>query len=110
MDTSEQAYLPQIQKIYGFKPGTLDSIDWVLIIGGVLATLLCTVAFVYWVFKLFGHLFKARSGKAHLADKHFWRRMGFGLAIIITFMSGLLFVFLETWWNYAHRLGGFGGS
>ncbi|WP_336775392.1 hypothetical protein [Paenibacillus sp. MMO-58] len=88
-------YLPQMKKMYTIDPGAWGSLDWVLVIGGTFATLLCLGAFVYWIVKLSVRMLKISAGTARLNDPPFWKRMGISLMLILLFMAGAVFLIFE---------------
>jgi hypothetical protein len=99
----DDRYLEQFKQTYGFKPGTMNRLDWLFLIGGTFATLLSLGAFVYWLFKLMGHMYRVRAGRARLGDEAFWKRMGVSFLIIFSFIGGTIFIFFEQSWTLIHR-------
>jgi hypothetical protein len=99
----DDRYLEQFKQTYGFKASAMDSLDWLFLIGGTMATLISLVAFMYWLFKLVGHMYRVRAGRARLGDEAFWKRMGVGFLIIFSFIGGTVFIFFEQAWALIHR-------
>lgn len=81
-------YIQQIKKMYNVDTGVLNNMDWFLLMAGSIGTVLCTVAFFYWFYKLIIFVHQVNRAKAKFKDMRFWKRMGIALLMIILFMSG----------------------
>ncbi|GBG09334.1 hypothetical protein PAT3040_03978 [Paenibacillus agaridevorans] len=80
--------------IYVIDLTVLDGMDWALVVGSVLGTLLCVFAMVYWLYKLILGLWQMSAGRANFHDRSFWIRMLVVLILIMAAMSGLWFIII----------------
>lgn len=88
-------YLGQMQKFYGFNTEAFDSVDWFLVIVMMFATITCVGAFIYLLYKIIHRILQSQMGKVVLFEKRFWVQVGVGMMLVLSFMAGLFFVFIE---------------
>lgn len=93
--TISDDYVEKMKKVYTIDVNTLSSMDWLIVIGGLILTLITFAALIYWVYKLFFFLLRCRAGYEHFGDTKFWKRMGVSIIIIMLMMSGSLLIIFE---------------
>ena len=96
----KEDYISKIKKIYVIEPGVMDKMNWFVILAGAAGTVLCTLAFIYWVIRLGIFIFEVSIAKTKIHDKRFWRNMGISLLIIILIMSGSVFGILSQFYDF----------
>ncbi|RJX40946.1 hypothetical protein D3P09_02705 [Paenibacillus pinisoli] len=94
MKLQDQKWSDQFD-VYPIDGSVIDGLDWAIVIGGAVGTIICAAAFFYWIFKLLAHLWAANAGKVAMNDPVFWKRMGIGLIILMVLMSGLWLLIIE---------------
>ncbi|OME79597.1 hypothetical protein BK120_21720 [Paenibacillus sp. FSL A5-0031] len=103
-ETSE-AYLKKMKKMYAIDVNQLGALEWVLVIAGTFATIVSTIALVYWLYKIILFLWQVKLAKANLNDSIFWKRMGIALVIIMLFVTSGMFAILEGIFNVLGKMG-----
>ncbi|MEI7024710.1 hypothetical protein [Paenibacillus sp. y28] len=93
------AYKSQMEQKFPIKSDTIESVNWLLLLGGVVSSVLAIVALVYWVTQFKLRLLQISLGRAALKDARFWTRMGLALVIIFSFISGAVFLLLSGWYD-----------
>ena len=93
-------YMQQMKKMYSVDTGVLNDMDWLLLMAGSIGTVLCTVAFFYWFYKIIMFIHQVNRGKARFRDLKFWKRIGIGLIMIILFMSGSLVMLFARFFDF----------
>ena len=99
----DKEWIDQIE-IYPIDSDTVQKIDWALVLGGAALTILCVVAFLYWLYKLIIHLWAANSGKAAIVDQKFWFRMLIALILIMALMSGVWLTVIDQFFGELNRV------
>jgi hypothetical protein len=102
---STDSYLGKMKKMYTIDASQLGKLDWLLVIAGTLATVVCICAFVYWLYKIIAFLWLVKLGKANVTDTRFWKRMGISLVIIMFFMTSGIFTIAEALFNVLRKSG-----
>ncbi|WP_168121901.1 hypothetical protein [Paenibacillus sp. HB172176] len=80
--------------IYVIDLSVLEGMDWALVVGSIVGTLLSVAAMVYWLYKLLLGLWQMSAGRASFNDRAYWIRMLVVLLLIMAAMSGLWFIII----------------
>lgn len=109
MAQSKTDYLEQMKKTYQIDVSSINSLDWFLILAGAAATILCVMAFLYWIITILLFLVGVRTGKNNIRDSYFWKRMSLALILLMLVMGGSMFLIIEQFYNILGTWG-WGGS
>ncbi|WP_169834331.1 hypothetical protein [Paenibacillus donghaensis] len=101
-------YISKMKKMYTVDPGVVDKMNWFLVLAGAAGTILCVLAFAYWLIRFFGFLLSVSRGARSLKDPKFWKNMGVAMLIILLFMTGSVFTLLSQFYDYMD-IWGWGG-
>jgi len=89
------SYIERMKKVYSFRTETLDGMDWFVVFGMAIASVIMLIVFCYLLSCIIIRFYKIQRGKAAIADKTYWIRMIVSLVILFALMSGTIFVILE---------------
>ncbi|PWW01206.1 hypothetical protein DFQ01_11096 [Paenibacillus cellulosilyticus] len=103
--SSKDEYIEQMKTVYAIDTGTVESVDWLLVIGGAAVTFVSIAALIYWISKIILRLYAVRRGKAALADGLFWKRMTIGIVLILFLIGGTWLVLLEQFFSLMRQWG-----
>ncbi|NOU82512.1 hypothetical protein GC101_26970 [Paenibacillus sp. LMG 31459] len=101
-------YISKMKKMYKVDPSVVDDMNWFLVLAGAVGTILCVLAFAYWLIRFFMFLLAVSRGAKSLKDTTFWKRMAVALGLILLFMTGSVFTLLSQFYDYM-AIWGWGG-
>jgi len=94
----------KLKGFLSFNWGVIDNLDFLFIIFMVFMSLAVIGLFIYVLFSLAVHLYKANRGKTHIGDKGFWIRFGVTLLVLFMFFGGTIVALMEKVYNWQTNL------